>query len=96
MAYDRALLACGARDARAAHQALALLRSALSAGDTDYGTFDSLFMWCDCAVAARDFTGAAHWLAALRSSWSKAVITGDAPAATREASSFVQGIDNNT
>ncbi|MCE2900675.1 MAG: hypothetical protein ACK6DP_07910 [Gemmatimonas sp.] len=72
-AYDRAIRACEAFDAAGAHDAIAVLRSALELDSSAARSFDALYAWCEEAVDGRDFVGAAQCLRTLRDAWRRAV-----------------------
>lgn len=72
-AYDRAIHACEAFDARGARDAIRLLRSALELDSGASRSFDALYAWCEEAVDGHDFVSAAQCLRTLRDAWRQAV-----------------------
>lgn len=68
-AYDRALLACTARESKSALEGICLLRAALELDCETSRAFDALFVWCEEAVLAGNFAGAIRCLSALRTAW---------------------------
>jgi hypothetical protein len=71
-AYDRAIDACEAFDARGAREAIGLLRCALELDSSASRSFDALYAWCEESVDAHDFVGAAQCLRTLRDAWRRA------------------------
>jgi hypothetical protein len=71
-AYDRAIRACDQQDELAARRALALLRASLDGDSPESIGFDGIFVWCERAVAARDFAEPSRRLATLRKAWQTA------------------------
>jgi len=71
--YDRAISGCEAFDAPQARAAVGLLRETLSLDSSASRGFDTLYAWCETAIDAQDFLGAARCLRILRNAWWRAV-----------------------
>jgi hypothetical protein len=71
-AYDLAIAACRARDARASYRHLAVLRAAHPCDTPSALGIDALYAWCERAVSGGDFLGAARTLEQLRGAWQAA------------------------
>ncbi len=71
-AYDLAIVACRARQARAAYRHIATLRAAHPCDTPAAVGIDALYAYCERAVLSGDYLGAAHTLAQLRGAWQAA------------------------
>ncbi len=71
-AYDLAIVACRAREARAAYRHIATLRAAHPCDTPAAASIDGLYAYCERAVLSGDYLGAAHTLTQLRSAWQAA------------------------
>lgn len=85
-AYDLAIHAARARDARAAYRHIATLRAAHPCDTPSAAGIAGLYAWCERLVLGGDFLGAAHTLEQLRGAWEQADrITAPAPGVRRLA-----------
>lgn len=71
-AYDLAIGACRARQARAAYRHIATLRAAHPCDTPAAVGIDALYAWCERAVLSGDYLGAARTLDQLRGAWQAA------------------------
>lgn len=71
-AYDLAIGACRARNARAADRHIATLRAAHPCDTPTALGIDAIYAWCERAVLSGDYLGAARTLDQLRGAWQAA------------------------
>jgi hypothetical protein len=85
-AYDLAIGAARAHDARAAYRHIATLRAAHPCDTPSAAGIDGLYAWCERLVLGGDFLGAVRTLEQLRSAWQQADrLTAPAPTLRRLA-----------
>lgn len=71
-AYDQAIGACRAHNARAAYRHIATLRAAHPCDTPTALGIDAIYAWCERAVLGGDYLGAARTLEQLRGAWQAA------------------------
>lgn len=71
-AYDQAIGACRAYNARAAYRHIATLRAAHPCDTQTAHGIDAIYAWCERAVLGGDYLGAARTLEQLRGAWQAA------------------------